>query len=114
VPFQDFMTTVRNSMTVKTAFGEPLERDGTTIIPVSHVSGGGGAGGGKDEKGAEGEGGGFGMCAQPVGVYVVKGGEVRWHPVLDVNHVLSTIGKIAMVYLYVRSRANKARKIARS
>lgn len=106
---QELMTTVRTTMTVKTAFGEPLERDGVTLIPVALVSGGGGAGGGEDEKGASGDGGGYGMCAQPVGMYVITNGRVRFRPVINVNQLVSSVGKAVAVAMFVRARVVRAR-----
>jgi uncharacterized spore protein YtfJ len=59
--------------TVQTVFGEPIERDGVTVIPVAKVrwAFGGGAGNGPaDADGAPvgaGQGGGGGVTADPIG-----------------------------------------------
>jgi hypothetical protein len=42
-------------------FAEPYEKDGVTVIAAATVAGGAGGGGGHDERGQEGEGGGFGV-----------------------------------------------------
>ncbi len=34
------------ALSVRRVYGDPIERDGTTVIPVAKVSGGGGGGGG--------------------------------------------------------------------
>lgn len=73
----------REAMTVKRVYGEPIEREGLTIVPAADVRGGGGGGGDKENNG----GGGFGLSARPVGVYVVKGGEIEWEPAVDVNRI---------------------------
>jgi uncharacterized spore protein YtfJ len=105
---QDLMATTRGTMTVKTVFGEPVERDGTTVLPAAVISGGGGAGAGKDDKGGEGEGGGFGVYAQPVGAFVINNGEVRWRPAVDVNRLVSLAGRIVLVYLFTRVARRKS------
>ena len=37
---------VREALSVRQVFGEPVERDGVTVIPAATVIGGGGGGGG--------------------------------------------------------------------
>jgi uncharacterized spore protein YtfJ len=75
-----------DTVSVKRVFGEPIERDGTLVIPVAVVFGGGGGGGndaqGGDEPGSAGAG--FGVWARPIGVYVVRDGNVTFRPALDV------------------------------
>jgi uncharacterized spore protein YtfJ len=92
-------------------FAEPYEKDGVTIIAAATVAGGGGGGGGHDERGQEGEGGGFGVSARPAGAYVIKDGTVRWRPAVDVNRLLATIGAVAIAYLLTRARIEKARAV---
>ncbi|MBI3521851.1 MAG: sporulation protein [Chloroflexi bacterium] len=74
----------RDAMSVKRVFGEAYEKDGVTVIPVAKVSGGGGGGGGPADTGG---GAGFGLSARPVGVYVIRDGEVTWKPALDETRV---------------------------
>ncbi len=57
------------------AFGEPIERDGVTLIPVAVIMGGGG--GGSDGRGS---GGGFGGVVRGIGAYTIKDGKVRYKP----------------------------------
>jgi uncharacterized spore protein YtfJ len=83
------LDTARDSMTVRRVFGDPYERDGATVIPAARVRGAGGGGGGKDERGQEGDGGGFVLTARPVGAYVVKDGDVTWQPAVDVERVVT-------------------------
>lgn len=64
----------------KAVFGDPVERDGVTVIPVAKVSwgfGGGGGGEGKDE----GHGGGGGASAGPQGFIEIEGGRARYRPI---------------------------------
>jgi uncharacterized spore protein YtfJ len=81
----DMFAGARDAMTVQRVYGEPIERDGCTVIPVARVRGGGGGG---DTPG-EGGGGGFGAAADPCGVYVIAGGEVRWQPAFDLNRAVA-------------------------
>ncbi len=102
---------VRRLVHVRRAFGEPVERDGLTLVPVARVWGGTGFGGGDgsmeqvgDEaaRSGSGGGGGLGVGVTPVGVYVVKGGEVRWEPAFDLNRAViggQVLGAIALVVL---------------
>ena len=80
----------RDAMTVKRVYGDPIERDGLTIVPTADVRGGGGGGGDAENNG----GGGFGLQARPVGIYIVKNGEVNWEPAVDVNRI-SIMGIVA-------------------
>jgi len=63
----EVLSSARDTFTVKRVYGEPYEKDGLTVIPAAVVSGGAGGGTGHDEKGQEGEGGGFGMIGRPAG-----------------------------------------------
>jgi hypothetical protein len=54
----------------RAVFGEPIERDGATVVPVARVRwgfGGGGGRGGRVEEEGEGSGGGGTVSASPVG-----------------------------------------------
>ena len=58
------------------AFGDPIERDEVTILPVAMVAYGFGGGGLDDEKG----GGGGGGAAMPLGIYVTNRDGTRFRP----------------------------------
>jgi uncharacterized spore protein YtfJ len=108
---------VKEVLTVRRVFGEPYELDGVAIIPVAVIRGGGGGGGGEGESGANGKEGtgsgsgmGFGVNARPVGVYVVKNGEVTWQPAIDVMRIIvggQFIGLVAL--LAIRSLLKRRR-----
>jgi uncharacterized spore protein YtfJ len=70
---------VRDAIGVRRVFGEPIEQDGVTVIPVARIAGGGGGGGDSEGNG----GGGFGLGGRPAGVYVIKDGQVSWRPAID-------------------------------
>ncbi|GAA2544416.1 spore germination protein GerW family protein [Pseudonocardia hydrocarbonoxydans] len=92
---------IEGALRVNRVFGEPVTMDGVTVIPVSHVGGGAGGGGGRevrsgDEKtsgrpAGEGSGGGLGWTGRPCGVVVLRDGDVRWVPALDVNRLVSAV-----------------------
>lgn len=85
---------VRDVFSARVVVGEPVERDGVTVIPAVRVRGGGGAGGGRDDKGP---GGGFGVQARPAGAWVVRGDDVRWEPAIDVTALgLAGIALVAL------------------
>jgi uncharacterized spore protein YtfJ len=97
------------------AFGEPVSRDGVTVLPAAKVSGGGGGGGGEGSPSARGEGkgtegtgrgmgGGFRVSTKPVGAFVIKDGSVRWRPAIDVNKVILG-GQIVAVTALLTIRA---------
>ena len=89
---------IRRVLRARDVFGEPVERDGVTVIPVASVIGGGGAGSSEGDFGraaesakgpATGSGGGlgYGFVARPVGAFEVRDGRVRWRPVVDVTQL---------------------------
>lgn len=65
---------------VHAAYGEPVDLDGTTVIPVAIASYGFGGGEGGAEKAGEGSAGGGGGFACPVGAYVTRDGYTRFEP----------------------------------
>jgi uncharacterized spore protein YtfJ len=109
VKLDQLMTTARDAITVKRVFAEPYEKEGVTVITAASLAGGGGGGGGHDDRGQEGEGGGFGLTARPAGAYVIKDGKVAWRPAVDVNRLLGTVGAVVVVYLLARAGIERAR-----
>ncbi len=107
----DVLTTARDAVTVKRVFGEPYEKDGLTVIPAAAVRGGAGGGTGHDEKGQEGEGGGFGVQGRPVGAYVIRDGQVSWRPAVDPNRIIGVAGFVVATYLLSRIRFARARAV---
>ncbi|MEQ0559883.1 hypothetical protein ABJI51_12425 [Amycolatopsis sp. NEAU-NG30] len=77
----------RDLFSARLVYGDPVERDGTVVIPAAAVSGGGGGGG--DGTGAlpVREGAGFGVFARPSGAFVVRGDKVVWVPAVDVTRL---------------------------
>jgi uncharacterized spore protein YtfJ len=118
----EILTQARDAMSVKRVFGEPIEKNGVTVIPVARVMGGMGAGSGDGEgqrasgdestvePGAAGKqaaaqsGVGFGAMAGPAGVYVIKGDQVTWQPAVSIERAIIIGGLISIpVLLILRS-----------
>ncbi|MEO8106705.1 MAG: spore germination protein GerW family protein [Actinomycetes bacterium] len=100
---EELLTKARDNLSVSTVFAPPIDKDGITVIPAARVSGGGGGGSGLDESGEQGEGGGFGMHAKPVGVYVIEGGKVSWQPAIDPNRIIAVVGAVAIAAIAARA-----------
>lgn len=110
----EIVDTAREAITVKRVFAEPYEKDGLTVIAAARVSGGAGGGTGTDANGQQGEGGGFGASARPVGAYVINQGGVAWRPAVDVNRLAAVLGLVAVVVLLRRPRrASPPRRLGR-
>lgn len=131
---RDVLDDARESMSVRRVFGDPIERDGLTIIPVANVMGGGGGGSGEgpmtaartDAEAAaggadrvdgdvvastmgSGSGVGFGLRATPAGVYVIKDGDVQWQPAMDLTRIAIMGQIVAIVFLLVVRSVLKSR-----
>jgi uncharacterized spore protein YtfJ len=87
VELPDRIGQLRDMISIKVVYGDPIERDGVTVIPAAIVVGGGGGGGGQGPEGS-GEGIGYGLWARPIGAYVIRDGNVRWEPAIDPMVVL--------------------------
>jgi len=107
----------RDALTVRRVYGDPIERDGIIVIPAAAVAGGAGGGGGTDDRGNTGGGSGFGLHARPVGVFVIRDGDVRWEPVIDrERQVVINAALVAAGLLVLRSlvRGHQKRLALRS
>ena len=94
----------QDAIAAKRVYGEPIEREGTTVIPAAAVRGGGGGGGDNENNG----GGGFGLMARPVGAYVIgPDGDVRWKPAIDVQRMTlgwQVVSAIALLAVWSLAR----------
>lgn len=102
---------LRGMVGVDRVFGDPVERNGATVIPAAKIrtgGGGGGGGGGDDEAMGSGEGGGFGVIAKPVGAFVIGAdGDVRWEPSVDVNQVVATGALVLVILAFLMRRRRR-------
>jgi uncharacterized spore protein YtfJ len=85
----------RDAVTVRRVYGDPVERDGVTIVPAAAVFGG--TGGGGDDEGNGG--GGFGLHARPVGAWEIRDGQVTWRPAVDVNRIVLVVALLGLAAL---------------
>ena len=76
----DILTRVGDQLGIRRVFGETIERDGVTVVPVAVSIGGGGGGTAPEEQGS---GGGFGGMVRGIGVYSISNGQVRFVPAVD-------------------------------
>ncbi len=90
----EMMEGVRDAISVRRVFGDPIEAEGVTIVPAARVGGGGGGGGDSEHNG----GGGFGLGGRPVGAYVIRDGQVTWRPAVDVNRMIGLAFLLGLVF----------------
>lgn len=79
-------------------YGEPVERDGVTVIPVSKAMYGFGGGAGT-KAGEEGSGGGGGLAIMPVGYIEMKQGNSRFRVIRDPQTVVKIVAIAGIVTL---------------
>jgi len=94
---------LREAISPRTVFSEPVERDGVTLVPAASVFGGGGLGVGDaspDGTKPAGGGGGYGVAAWPAGAFEVRDGSVTWHPALDKTRI--ALSAVFFGYLLLR------------
>ena len=96
---------IGGSVRVTTIFGEPVVKDGVTVIPVARARWG--FGGGSSSEGhtsenqkGEGTGGGGGVKVSPAGYVEVKNGRARFHPIYNpamVTQIIIASGVVAVL-----------------
>jgi uncharacterized spore protein YtfJ len=74
-----FVEGARDTFTVRTVYGDPVESKGVTVIPVAQTYFGLGAGGGGGRTG--GTGGGGGGMVRPIGFIEITAKGARWVPI---------------------------------
>jgi uncharacterized spore protein YtfJ len=91
--------TVGDKAKVSTVFGEPVEREGITVIPVAKArfgfGGGGGAGGPKGEEGSGGGGGG-GASVSPVGYIEVRAGTAVFRRISNPRDLVAVVAAASL------------------
>ena len=89
-------------------FGEPVEAEGVTVIPVARSTWGfGGGTGSRPEAEGEGEGGGGGGSTSPVGFIELREGRATFRPIVDLRPFVlaGALGLAAGIAAAIRSRA---------
>jgi uncharacterized spore protein YtfJ len=114
---RELINGLRGALSARQVFGEPVERDGVTVIPAATVIGGGGGGGGTgavqqpsnedgeaEPQGQSGVGVGFGGMMWPAGAFEVRNDGVTWRPAIDLTRVLVMVLVLAIAVVRVRGR----------
>jgi uncharacterized spore protein YtfJ len=100
--------TVGRKADVSTIFGEPVQREGVTVIPVAKArfgfGGGGGAGSREGDVGGEGSGGGGGggVAVGPIGYIEVHDGSAEFKRIRTPTDVLALVAAASLVALTIR------------
>lgn len=96
--------TVGDKAKVSAVFGDPVEREGVTVIPVAKArfgfGGGGGAGGREGEEGSGGGGGG-GALVSPVGYIELHDGAAKFKRISSPTDLLPLIATAALAALFI-------------
>ena len=88
----------------KAVFGDPVERDGVTVIPVARVRWGFGGGGGASPEGS-GSGGGGGVGADPIGYIEVTASGATFRPVPRSIGAAEVVGGALALAIVLRALA---------
>jgi uncharacterized spore protein YtfJ len=91
----------------KAVFGDVVERDGVSVIPVARAIWGVGGGGGISA-GEEGTGGGGGSFVQPIGFIEVRDGEAKFKPIR--NRRMQLVSAVAAVLVAAVAIGRLARR----
>jgi uncharacterized spore protein YtfJ len=95
-------------LTASAVYGQPVERDGVTVVPVATARFGMGAGSGTDpSKHQEGEGGGIGGTVTPAGYIELKDGGSRFVPVVHPARMVALFAGVALAGLLALARAQR-------
>lgn len=93
----------------RTVYGEPVERQGVTVIPVAKARYGFGGGGGS-KAGERGSGGGGGATVKPIGYIEIRDGGSRFQRIPDPANVVAAIAVGGFFgWLMLRALARRAR-----
>jgi uncharacterized spore protein YtfJ len=85
-------------------FGDVVERDGTTVIPVARVRWGFGGGGGSAPEGL-GSGGGGGVAADPIGYIEITSAGASFRPIAQPFGTAAFIGLAIAAAIVIRALA---------
>ena len=97
----DILTRVGDQLGIRRVFGEPIEREGITLVPVAVAVGGGGGGTGPDDQGS---GGGLGGMVRGIGVFSISNGQVRFVPAVDATALAALFVLGVGLVLHARRR----------
>ena len=99
---EEILTRVGDQIGVRRVFGEPIEREGVTLVPVAVSTGGGGGGSAPEDQGS---GAGFGGFVRGIGAYSISNGQVRFVPAVDTTALAALF--VVAVGVVVRARRRR-------
>jgi uncharacterized spore protein YtfJ len=110
--FTSWIEPLQRAASVKAVFGDPIETQGRTIIPVARVSFGFGAGeskpeGDEDDANAKPGGGGGGATSRPLGVLEVTPERTRFIPTRSNGKLYAGLAAGVLVGLWLRRGQKK-------
>jgi uncharacterized spore protein YtfJ len=97
--------TVGQKAQASAIFGEPVEREGVTVVPVAKARFGFGGGGGSGTREADegsGGGGGGGVAVTPIGYIEVRDGSSEFKRISTAADLFALVGAASLVALAVR------------
>ncbi len=109
--FQSFMDKLQMTANVGIVFGEPIQVNNKTIIPVAKTQYGFGAGGASlslntdNQDNSDAGGGGGGIKTVPVGVLEVTAEKTRFIPTISVGDIIMALS-VVLTFIY---RMNKVK-----
>ncbi len=128
--FKQIQDVLHSAAGVKFSFGNPIKVGDISIIPVARVSFGMGGGGGKapgskkkkqnkivEEKTDSesydnkqfGGGGGGGIKTDPIGIYAIKAGRIKFYPVITLREMVGITGFVILL-LFRISKLRRRKK----
>jgi len=101
--FEQLAARLGDSARAANVFGDPVERDGVTVIPVATARWG--MGGGTQKRGlGDAVGGGGGVTVTPTGYIEMRGGTSRFRPLWDAKMVLAAAGLAGALLTFALKR----------
>ena len=104
--------TVGDKAKASTIFGEPVEREGITVIPVAKAKFGFGGGGGEGKPGP-GHGGGGGAAVSPLGYIEVHDGAAKFKRIPRPADLLVVVAAASLLALVLTRASVQLQRLAR-
>jgi uncharacterized spore protein YtfJ len=105
---ENLVSRVGGQARVQAVFGDPVERNGVTVIPVARVRWGVGGGGGAAPEGS-GSGGGGGAAADPIGYIEITSTGASFRPIAQPFSAATAIGAAIAAAILLRAVARLRR-----
>jgi len=103
--------TVGDRARASTIFGEPVEREGITVIPVAKAKFGFGGGGGEGKEGP-GRGGGGGAAVSPLGYIELRDGAAQFKRIPRPPNPLAFVAAVSLIVVALARVSAEFRRLA--